>query len=77
MNGALAVLPKEATIMPDSDKPETPRMSNVCCPSCGCRQTQDAVDDLTYVNSISGMDCTTCGEYFVVGEPVFVGFGGH
>lgn len=61
--------------------PETvaePRMaSGTHCPNCGCAQTQDAVDELVYVNAISGMDCGTCGDYFVVGEPVFVGFGGH
>lgn len=53
------------------------RMSGTCCPMCGCQQTQDAVDELVYIDGISGMNCTTCNDYFVVGEPVFIGFGGH
>lgn len=55
---------------------ETPRMSRTRCPHCGAGQTQDAVDALVYYNAISELDCGVCGAYFVVGEPVFVGFGG-
>ncbi len=54
-----------------------PALSGMHCPLCGCAQIQSEVDKLTYVGGISGMDCTTCGNVFTVGETVTINFGGH